>query len=127
MHISEKINLKKYAILSIILLLISYFLARNSAELKVMFTIFLAACLNQWMLVRGVQKITGQAAGTEEADKSGLITLFIGKAIVLIVALTFGVQIMGKRIIIPVLIYVLQIVVLYLSMKSIEAEPGSNK
>lgn len=91
-----------------------------------MATIFLAACLNQWMLVRGVQKITSSAAGKEESDKSGLITLFIGKAIVLIVALTFGVQIMGKRIIIPVLIYVLQIAVLYLSMKKSGAEQGSN-
>ena len=127
MHISEKIDFKKYALLSLILLAISYYLARDMAEIKVMATIFLAACLNQWMLVNGVLKITGEAAGTEKADKSGLIGLFIGKAIVLIVALTFGVQIMGKRIIIPVLIYVLQIVVLYLSMKKPGAEQGSNK
>lgn len=126
MHISEKVDLRKYTILSLILLIISYFLAKDAAEIKVMATIFLAACLNQWMLVRGVQKITSSAAGKEESDKSGLIMLFIGKAIVLIVALTFGVQIMGKRIIIPVLIYVLQIAVLYLSMKKSEAEQGSN-
>ena len=125
MHISEKVDLRKYTILSLILIVISYFLAQNTAEMKVMATVFLAACLNQWMLVRGVQKITNSAAGKEESDKSGLITLFIGKAIVLVVALTFGVQIMGKRIIIPVLIYVLQIAVLYLSMKKTEAEQGS--
>ncbi|MBY0413182.1 MAG: hypothetical protein K2Q18_03410 [Bdellovibrionales bacterium] len=127
MHISEKIDLRKYAILSTILLAISYFLARDMGELKVMLTVFLAACLNQWMLVRGVQKITNVAAGKEDSDKSGLIMLFIGKVIVLLVAIVFGVQIMGKRIIIPVLIYVLQIVVLYLSMKKSEAEQGSNK
>jgi hypothetical protein len=125
MHITEKIDLKKYAFLSTILLAVSYFLARDMAELKVMLTVFLAACLNQWMLVRGVQKITGVAAGTEESDKFGLIMLFIGKIIILLVALVFGVQIMGKRIIIPVLIYVLQIVVLYLSMKKSGAEQGS--
>jgi hypothetical protein len=125
MHISEKVDLRKYTILSLILIVISYFLAQNTAEMKVMATVFLAACLNQWMLVRGVQKITNSAAGKEESDKSGLITLFIGKAIVLVVALTFGVQIMGKRIIIPVLIYVLQIAVLYLSMKKTGAEQGS--
>lgn len=127
MLISEKINLKKYALLSTVLLAIDYFLARDMAELKVMLTIFLAACLNQWMLVRGVQKITDVASGKEEADKSGLILMFIGKIFVLLVALVFGVQIMGKRIIIPVLIYVLQIVVLYLSMNKPEAEQGSNK
>ncbi|TDP53955.1 hypothetical protein C8D79_1237 [Bacteriovorax stolpii] len=127
MHISAKIDFKKYVLFSSILLIISYFLSRNFEELKVMLTIFLAACLNQYMLVKGVEKVTNQAAGNGETDKSGLIGLFIGKAIVLIVALTLGVQIMGKRIIIPVLIYVLQIVVLYLSMKKPVAEQGSNK
>lgn len=124
---AEKINFKKYVILSIVLLSISYFLARNIAEVKVMFTIFLAACLNQWMLVRGVQKITNVASGKEEKDNWGIILMFIGKVIVLIVALILGVQIMGKRVIIPVLIYVLQIVVLYLSMKNTGEEQGSNK
>ena len=127
MHISEKINLKKYTILSTLLLAADYFLARDMSELKVMLLIFLAACLNQWMLVVGVQKITSIAAGSEDSDKLGLMILFIGKVIVLLVALILGVQIMGKRIIIPVLIYVLQIVVLYLSMKKSVAEQGSNK
>jgi len=47
-----------------------------------------------------------------------LIPIFImGKLILVVGALSFGVQIMGKRILIPVLIYVLQIVVLYLSFE----------
>ena len=83
----------------------------------VMATVFLAAGLNQYMLVRGVSKIADQAVGKEESSKFDLIVLFIGKLIVLVVALTLGVQIMAKRIIIPLLIYVLQIVVLYLSLK----------
>ena len=127
MPIAEKINLKKYALLSTVLLAIDYFLARDMAELKVMLTVFLAACLNQWMLVSGVMQITNVASGKEEADKTNLILLFIGKVIVLLVALIFGVQIMGKRIIIPVLIYVLQIVVLYLSINKSGEEQGSNK
>ena len=130
MHIDEKINLKKYALLSTILLGLTYFLARDMAELKVMLTVFLAACLNQWMLVRGVQKMTNAAAGKEESDNTNVVLMFIGKVIVLVVALTFGVQIMGKRIIIPLLIYVLQIVVLYFSMrkpKITEEEQGFNK
>lgn len=125
MLISEKIDLKKYALLSTVLLVISYFLARDTAEMKVMLTVFLAACLNQWMLVCGVMSITNHASGKAEMDKTNVILMFIGKVIVLLVALIFGVQIMGKRIIIPVLIYVLQIVVLYLSMKKVEADQGS--
>ena len=117
MLISERIDLKKYALYSSILIIISIFLARNSSELMVMATVFLAAGLNQYMLVRGVSKIANQAVGKEESSKFDLIVLFIGKLIVLVVALTLGVQIMAKRIIIPLLIYVLQIVVLYLSLK----------
>lgn len=117
MLISERIDLKKYALYSSILIIISIFLARNSSELMVMATVFLAAGLNQYMLVRGVSKIADQAVGKEESSKFDLIVLFIGKLIVLVVALTLGVQIMAKRIIIPLLIYVLQIVVLYLSLK----------
>ena len=127
MLISEKVDLKKYAILSTILLAITYFLARDVAELRVMLMVFLAACLNQWMLVRGVTTITDHAAGKSEMNKTNVILMFIGKVIVLLVALVLGVQIMQKRIIIPVLIYVLQIVVLYLSMKNPPAEQGSNK
>lgn len=117
MLISERIDLKKYALFSSVLIIISIFLARNSSELMVMATVFLAAGLNQYMLVRGVSKIANQAVGKEESSKFDLIVLFIGKLIVLVVALTLGVQIMAKRIIIPLLIYVLQIVVLYLSLK----------
>lgn len=126
MHISERVNLKKYFILSAPLLALTYFLAKNPAEFKVMGTVFLAACLNQFLLVKGVLKMTNSAVGKEPTDKLGLMSLFAGKAIVLIVALTFGVQIMGKRIIIPVLIYVLQIAVLTFSMKKTEAEQGTN-
>ncbi len=117
MRISEKINFKKYLFFSSILLIAVFFLARNSAEIKVMLSIFTAACLNQYMLVRGVLKLTSEAAGQIKNNKFELLVLFLGKIIVLIVALTIGVQIMEKRIIIPVLIYVLQIVVLYLSLK----------
>lgn len=98
------------------ILIASYLLAKNTEELKVMAIIYVAACLNQWMLVNGVLNLTNGAAGKEELEKTNLVFLFIGKAIVLIVALTFGVQIMGKRIIIPLLIYVLQILVLYFSL-----------
>jgi len=117
MLISERIDFKKYALYSLVLIIVSYFLAQNPAELKAMALVFLAACLNQWMLVTGVNKVTSQAIGKEGSDKFGLMVLFIGKLIVLVVALTLSVQIMGKRIIIPLLIYVLQIVVLYLSLK----------
>lgn len=124
MLISEKINLKKYLALSLVLLIASYFMARDFNELKVMLSVFVAACLNQWMLVRAVVGLTNGASGKEDTDKTNMVFLFIGKAIVLILALTLGVQIMGKRIIIPLLIYVLQIAVLYFSLNKTEEDKG---
>lgn len=97
-------------------------MAKNKDELIVMAGVFVAASLNQWMLVHAVAKMTDSAIGKDIGSKKMIPILFIGKAIVLIVALTFGVQIMGKRIIIPLLIYVLQIVVLYLSFKKPKSE-----
>jgi uncharacterized protein YacL len=125
MLISEKINFKKYALGSTVLFILEGFFARDIEELKVMLYIFSAACLNQYLLVRVVQTITREAAGIEHPNKSKIAIMSVGKIIVLLVALVFGVQIMGKRIIIPVLIYVLQIVVLYFSMKKAGAEQGS--
>lgn len=125
MPTNERINFKIYVPLSIILILLGYFLSNSSSEFKVIITVFIAACLNQYMLVRGVDKLTKQAASTEpnQEDQSGtLLGLFLGKIFVLIVALVLGVQIMGKRIIIPVLIYVLQIGVLYLSFKKTSSD-----
>ena len=125
MPTNERINFKVYLPLSLILILLGYLLSNSPAEFKVIATVFLAACINQYMLVRGVDKITKQAANleTNTEDQGGtLLGLFIGKIIVLIVALVFGVQIMGKRIIIPVLIYVLQIGVLYLSFKKTSSD-----
>lgn len=122
MLISAKINLLKYSLLSAVLLLVGYFLARNFSEIMVMVIVFAAACLNQWMLVNVVRETTLNAADGTPVDKANMVMMIIGKAVLLIAALTFGVHIMGNRIIIPVLIYVLQIAVLYLSFDRQKSE-----
>ena len=119
---SEKINFKKYILFSLPIIILAIYLARNTSELKVMLTVFIAACLNQWMLVKLVVGMTRVASGEGSVDKTQMVMMFIGKALVLILALTLGVQIMGKRIIIPVLIYVLQIGVLFLSLNKSKKE-----
>lgn len=117
MLISAKVNLKKYALLSTVLLIAVFFLSKNTDELMVMSAVFVAACLNQWMLVNVVREASQNAADGTPVDKVNMIMMIIGKVVLLIAALTFGVHIMEKRIIIPVLIYVLQIAVLYLSFE----------
>ena len=125
MHTGAKIDFRKYSLLSAILILAVYFLARSMAEFYVMLIIFFAACLNQWMLVKVVRGVTALAATGSPINKTKMILMIVGKVVLLMAALTFGVQIMQKRIIIPVLIYVLQIAILYLSFYKTGAETGS--
>lgn len=122
MLISAKVNLIKYALFSSILLIAVYFLAKNNSELMVMLVVFAAACLNQWILVNVVREATQNAADGTPVDKANMVMMIIGKVVLLIAAITFGVHIMGTRIIIPVLIYVLQIAVLYLSFDRQKSE-----
>lgn len=130
MLISAKVNLSKYALFSSILLIAIYFLAKSNAEIMVMLVVFVAACLNQWMLVNVVREASQNAADGTPVDKANMVMMIIGKVVLLIAAISFGVHIMGSRIIIPVLIYVLQIAVLYLSFdrqkSETRAEKGSN-
>jgi hypothetical protein len=127
MHTGAKINLIKYTIFSAILLTADFFLAKSNKEFLVMVTVFIAACLNQWMLVNVVRGVTHNAATGEPVDKVNMVLMIIGKVVLVLIALTFGVQIMGNRIIIPVLIYVLQIAVLYLSFDKVNDQAGAEK
>ncbi len=127
MHTHAKINFKKYSFFSAVLLIASYFLAKSNAERMVMLAVFVAACLNQWMLVNVVRDVTQNAAAGVPVDKVNMVMMIIGKVVIVLAALSFGVQIMGNRIIIPVLIYVLQIAVLYLSFDRVTDQAGAEK
>ncbi|RPJ72060.1 MAG: hypothetical protein EHM20_14150 [Alphaproteobacteria bacterium] len=117
MRISEKVNFKKYAIYSAIILSLGIFLSRTAEEVWVMIVVFAAACGNQWLLVKSVGEMTEKAATGAAANGFKLSVMSIGKFALIVAALSFGGHIMGNRIIIPLLIYILQIAVLYLSFK----------
>lgn len=127
MHTGAKIDFRKYTSYSAVLILASYFLAKSLAEFYVMLIVFVAACLNQWMLVTLVREISSSAAGDGPPGKGNIMMMVLGKVVILVTALIFGVQIMGNRIIIPVLIYVLQIAVLYLSFTKSKGESELEK
>ncbi len=123
---NAKINLKKYLIFSVILLTFSCLFLRSKAEFGVVLLVQLAACVNQWMLIFIVRRLTDVAANNSQKDGILITLMNIGKLLIVFAAISFGVQIMSKRIIIAVLIYVLQIVVLYLSFeKQVSVEKGS--
>ncbi len=116
MPLIKRINLKKYISLSVALLIIGFAACRNSQEILATGVVFVAVILNQWMLLNSIDAITQKALSKESDKQSNIIINFLFKAIILIVAISFGVHIMGNRIIIPILIYVLQIFVLYFSL-----------
>ena len=117
MRISEKINFKIYLILSLIILAAGYFLARTNEELMAIGLIYIASCGNQWLLVKSVGEMSHRAASGSPIDDRKMFFLMMGKLALIIAALSFGVHVMGNRVIIPVLIYVFQIAVLYISFR----------
>ncbi len=116
MPLIKKINLKKYISLSIALLIVGFTTCRNSQEVLATGVVFVSVILNQWMLLNSIDAITQKALSKESDKPSNIVINFLFKAIILIVAISFGVHIMGNRIIIPILIYIVQIFVLYFSL-----------
>jgi hypothetical protein len=116
MRINEKINVKIYSALSSLILIISLFLCRNYKEYLVILSVYVAVILNQWLLVSSVDSMVKDTLGNEKVSKGNLIISLLLKALIVVIAISFGVHIMGNRIIIPVIIYILQIFVLYFSL-----------
>jgi hypothetical protein len=112
----KKINLKKYLLYSTALFLLSAGFYNNLNELFYSLIIFVAVILNQFMLVNSVTSLIESVKENSEVNKSNILLNFIFKTILLVTAITFGVHIMGNRVIIPVIIYIFQIFVLYFSI-----------
>lgn len=117
MRLSEKIDFKKYVLFSILLIAIFFPFLKGPTEFKVLIVTYIAVLINQYMLVQGVADLIEPMARGEKVDNGWVVFLFIGKAVLLLIALIYGVQIIGNRIIIPVLFYVCQIFVLIFSSK----------
>jgi hypothetical protein len=122
MKINKKINLKKYFGYSCLHLGLTYFVVNNMEEFLVIILVYLATVFNQWMLIDSVEAMAQSAAGVETGETFGPAVIFLGKTLLLLAALSFGVHIMGKRIIIPLLNYVVQIFILYYSFRRKDCE-----
>ncbi|WP_034719951.1 hypothetical protein [Bacteriovorax sp. DB6_IX] len=116
----EKINSKVFLTLSIPPTAVCLYLSKYPEEWIAVLTVYAATIVYLVMFSEAIYELT--APYQEEGYKSNkgkLAFLFIGKIVILISAIIFGVQIMGSRIIIPVLNYFVHIFVLgaSLSMK----------
>ncbi len=83
--------------------------------------VYIATVLNHFMLLAGITEILRPVVSREEnpapVDKLRVAGLFVGKLVFLFAGLALGIHLMGKRVIIPLLNYVLQIFVLTYSSK----------
>lgn len=121
LEIIKKINFKKFFLISIVPTALSLLLVRNINEVFAILTIYLATVIYLFMFAEAVYRLTeNQRANKNDAKKGKIAFFFIGKFAILVGALIFGVQIMGNRIIIPVLNYIILIFVLTYSTKSLD-------
>ncbi len=117
MPIKRKINLKKYIVLTLLNFIIFSMLFRTLSEVKVLFVMLVAVLLNQYMLFAGIDSMIRPIVKGEKPENGWVFFLFVSKILILFLGLIYGVQIIGNRIIIPLLFYVFQIFIFVLSQR----------
>jgi hypothetical protein len=121
---TKKINLKKYLLGSVLTTGIALAFARNTTEIVTILVIYLATVINQISLVEVIMELvaerTSDLSRTYRVKKVKVALLFILKLLILFGALSLGIHLMGKRVLIPLLNYVVLIFVLGFSLKDAE-------
>jgi len=119
MPLRKRINLKIFIPTSSITTCALLLFSNSNTETFVILGVYAATLLNLFLLLSVIQKIVEIGTATEPVDysKMKLAFVFIAKMAVIFLALTIGVHFTGKRIIIPLLNYVIQIFVLGVSLK----------
>ena len=110
----KKINIKKYLTLTLLTTLASLFFTQNLDEKIGIACVYIGTIVNQIMLIESVMMVVDMGNG-EKVDKFQMVTMFLGKFIILFGALYLGWHFMGNRVIIPVVNYVIHIFILTLS------------
>ncbi|TDJ05273.1 MAG: hypothetical protein E2O68_06745 [Deltaproteobacteria bacterium] len=124
MKFAKKINLKKYLLSSVLTTGIALAFAQNSTEIIAILVIYLATILNQFILVEVIMEMVSERKNdlsrTYRVNKTKVALLFVLKLLILFGALSLGIHLMGKRVLIPLLNYVVLIFILGLSLKDVE-------
>jgi len=120
----KKINLKKYLLGSVLTTGIALAFAQNTTEIITILVIYLATVLNQFLLVEVIMELvaerTADLSRKYRVKKMKVFLLFVLKLLILFGALSLGIHFMGKRVLIPLLNYVVLIFVLGLTLKDAE-------
>jgi len=120
----NKINLKRYLLGSVLTTGVALAFSQNSTEVIAILVIYLATILNQFLLVEVIMELVTERASnlsrTYRVNKIKVALLFVLKLLILFGALSLGIHLMGKRVLIPLLNYVVLIFVLGLNLKDAE-------
>ncbi len=117
MALETKINLKKYLLFSVPSTAICFLLSKNSTEIVIIMVVYLSTLFNQYLLVKVIRDLIDPE---KKKNNLVLVTLFVVKMVVILAALSLSVHFMGKRVIIPLLNYVILIFVLIASLKKVK-------
>lgn len=124
MKFIKKINLKRYLLCSALTTAIALAFAQNRTEILTILVIYVATILNQFLLVEVIMEMVAERRSDPSrayrVKKLKVALLFILKLLILFGALSLGIHLMGKRVLIPLLNYVVLIFVLGLSLKDAE-------
>ncbi len=123
MFFKKKINLNKYILLNLISLSFCLFIAKDNVEILGMTIAALFTVISQIMLVEAICEATDPSMEKDfKKKRKKLVYLLVFKLFFLVAGLAFGVLFMKKRVIIPLLNYVVQIGALALSLQSLDSE-----
>ena len=115
MRLRTELNLKRYVLFSLPSTAICVALCRSWIEVLGVFLIYFGTVLNQIMLVASLREMLLPFVDTEsQRSNKKIVLLFVGKLVILFGSLSLGVHLMGKRVLIPLINYVVLIFVLVL-------------
>ena len=115
MQLKTELNLKRYILFSLPSTVLCVFLCRTWVEVLGVSIIYFGTVLNQIMLVASLREMLLPFVDTESRKSNKkIVLLFVGKLVILFGSLSLGVHLMGKKVLIPLINYVVLIFVLVL-------------
>ena len=115
MRLKTELNLRRYILFSLPSTALCIALCRTWIDVLAVFIVYFGTVLNQIMLVASLREMLLPFIDTKSRKSNKkIVLLFVGKLVILFGSLSLGVHLMGKRVLIPLINYVVLIFVLVL-------------
>ena len=115
MRLKTELNLRRYILFSLPSTALCIALCMTWIDVLAVFVVYFGTVLNQIMLVASLREMLLPFINTESRKSNKkIVLLFVGKLVILFGSLSLGVHLMGKRVLIPLINYVVLIFVLVL-------------